>query len=464
VEHVDLLLDDGYVVTMDADRRMIAHGSIAVLDGEIVACGEATEVRRTVTATRTIHCAGKLVLPGFVDAHNHPIHFLSQGFSDDAPLYWRIANRIRPMERIITADDAYRGAKGNFATMLLNGTTCFIDPGGSYPDAVCQAAVDVGIRGLVARSAQDASTDALPIPQEYLETTDHVIDDSIALYDRWNGANGGLIGVSFSLRDAETTSDALCRRMCEEAASRHTVVQMHLITNAESEAQAHRLWGTTGLRRLESLGILGPHLSLIHMGQVSVEDAQLLARTGTSVVHCPSASMLGGMGAISSGGFLRMFDAGVLTALGTDAAAVSRFLDMIRVMYLAATAHKDVACDPEVAGCYRALEMATIDGARALRIDDRVGSLEVGKRGDAVVIDTDGPAWQPDPWFNPVANLVYAADGSSVRHVVVDGNVVVDDRRLVTCDATEAWAEALAARQSLMSKAEIELSPEWPVV
>jgi cytosine/adenosine deaminase-related metal-dependent hydrolase len=120
VEQVDLLLDDGYVVTVDADRRMIAHGSIAVRDGEIVACGEAAEVRRTVTATRTIDCAGKLVLPGFVDAHNHPIHFLSQGFSDDAPLYWRIANRIRPMERIISADDAYRGAKGNFATMLLN--------------------------------------------------------------------------------------------------------------------------------------------------------------------------------------------------------------------------------------------------------------------------------------------------------------------------------------------------------
>jgi 5-methylthioadenosine/S-adenosylhomocysteine deaminase len=174
--------------------------------------------------------------------------------------------------------------------------------------------------------------------------------------------------------------------------------------------------------------------------------------------------MLGGMGAVSSGGFLRMFDAGVLTGLGTDAAAVSRFLDMIRVMYLAATAHKDVACDPEVAGCYRALEMATIDGARALRIDDRVGSLEVGKRCDAVVIDTDGSAWQPDPWFNPVANLVYAADGSSVRHVIVDGNVVVEDRRLLTCDPTEAWAEALAARQSLMSRAEIELFPTWPVV
>jgi 5-methylthioadenosine/S-adenosylhomocysteine deaminase len=169
------------------------------------------------------------------------------------------------------------------------------------------------------------------------------------------------------------------------------------------------------------------------------------------------------MGAVGSGGFLRLFEAGVCVSLGTDAAAISRFLDMIRVMYLAATAHKDIACDPLAAGCYKALEMATIEGARAIHLDHQIGSLEVSKQADIVVADMDGPAWQPDPFFNPVANLIYAADASSVRHVIVRGESLVEDRVLLAFDCREVWQAARAARQALLSRLGIKLTPQWPV-
>lgn len=461
---VDLLLDDGYVVTVNPRREMIANTSIAVREGTIVAVGKASELNERFSARKRISAKGKLVLPGFIDSHNHPIHFLSQGFSDDAPLYWRLRQRIWPFERAITHEEAYSGALGNFATMLRLGTTCFVDPGGSAPEAVMSAAEDIGIRGMVARSAQDRGTDALPIPDEYRMSTEEAIGVSVDFYDQYNGAAGGRLRASFSLRDAQTTSDELCRRIYQEAAKRQTIVQMHLITNEEVDEKSRALWGLGSLERLNKLGILGRHLSLVHMGRVSEDEARVLAESRTSVVHCPSASMTGGMGAIGSGGFLRLFDAGVLVSLGTDAAAISRFLDMIRVMYLAATVHKDIANDPLAVGCYKALEMATIEGARAMQMDDRIGSIEVGKQADIVVLDTDGPAWQPDPWFNPVANLVYAADASSVRHVVVQGRTLVEDRRLTVMDQRLVWQEAGAARRSLLSRLGVELMPQWPVL
>ncbi|WP_033296169.1 amidohydrolase family protein [Amycolatopsis jejuensis] len=453
----DLLFDGGYVVTMDPERRMIRDGAVAVTDGAIVAVGKSADLRGQYPAARRVDCTDRLVIPGLIDAHNHPVHFLSQGFSDDVPVRWRIANRIRPLEQAISAADTQAAAMGNFAAMLLNGTTCFADPGSTHPEAVCAAAEEIGIRGVVARSSQDRSTASMPTASARLESTEEVLAASAAFHDAWDGRADGRISAGFSLRDMETTSDELRIGMCAAAQRCGGSVQMHLILGNEPQRPP------SDIERLDRLGILGPHLALVHMGAVTEAEAELLAATGTRVVHCPSASMVGAMGVVGSGGFPKMFDAGVVVGLGTDAAAVSRFLDLIRVMYLAAAAHKDVTADPLAAGSYRALEMATIDGARVLRIDDRVGSLEVGKRADLVTLDLTGPAWQPDPYFNPVANLVYAADSSSVRTVVVDGRVLVEDRVATGFDPAELWQASRRARETVMTRSGIDLKPKWPV-
>ncbi|MGW6659524.1 amidohydrolase family protein [Rhodococcus sp. NPDC055024] len=458
---IDLVIENGCVVTVNPEREILRSASIAINGGVITEIGDAAELREKYRPTSRIDASGKLVLPGFIDSHNHPSHFLSQGFSDDAPLYWRLSNRIWPFERAISHDEAYSGSLGTFASMLLMGTTCFVDPGGSAPEAVITAARDIGIRGLVAQSAQDRGTDSLPIPDEYRMSADEAVASSLDFYSKWNGSEDDRLRVSFSLRDAQTTSDALCQRMTEVARERSTIVQMHLITNREVDEKSRAIWGLSSFERLDKLEMLSGNISLVHLGHVSLEEASRLAETETRVVHCPSASMLGGMGAIGSGGFLKMFNAGVLVSIGTDAAAVSRFLDMIRVMYLAATVHKDIAVDPLAVGAHRALEMATIDGARAIHQEHRIGSLEVGKQADIVVLDTDGPSWQPDPFFDPVSNLVYSADASSVRDVVVQGNVLVQNRKLVHMNEIGIWNDALKARRSVMNRAGIELTPKW---
>jgi cytosine/adenosine deaminase-related metal-dependent hydrolase len=162
-----------------------------------------------------------------------------------------------------------------------------------------------------------------------------------------------------------------------------------------------------------------------------------LVAGGVKAVHCPSASMLGGFGVIAHGTFPEMCNAGLTVALGSDAGAISRFLDLVRVMYLAACAHKDARIDPTVLGAHAAFEMATVGGARALLWSDRVGSLEPGKAADIVVFETDGLDWHPNPLRNPVANLVYSASGTSASTVIVDGVPVMEDRVLTRVDAGE---------------------------
>jgi 5-methylthioadenosine/S-adenosylhomocysteine deaminase len=379
------------------------------------------------------------------------------------PTHLRWATRFYPFEQAATDEETYLGARANFAAMLLTGTTCFNDPGGYHVDATAQAAVDSGIRGIVTRSGQDISSKSVPVPPSALEITDAVMDNAARLYERWNGQGAGRISVWYSLRSVYNSSDELCRRIKEAADERSTGIHCHLAVTERENELCLQQWGVRPLERFRRLGLLGPNLYLVHMGAVTSEEIGLLKEFDVKVCHCPSASMLGGFGCIAHGRFPEMLKRGVTVSIGTDAAAVSRFLDMIRVMYLAATAHKDAETDPLAVGCYKALEMATVDGARALGKQAEIGSLEPGKKADLAILAVDGPDWHPNPLANPVANLVYAASGASVRTVVVDGRVLVEESRLTNADADDLWARCDRASADVLARAGIDLRPAWPV-
>jgi 5-methylthioadenosine/S-adenosylhomocysteine deaminase len=158
-----------------------------------------------------------------------------------------------------------------------------------------------------------------------------------------------------------------------------------------------------------------------------------------------------------------MVEAKVRVVLGSDACAISRFVDMIRIMYLAACAHKDARADPTVIGAHKALEMTTVDAARALKWEEEIGSLEVRKRADIVILDADGPTWHPNPFTNPVANLIYSSSGSSVRTVIIDGQIILRDRELTTLDETAFLDEADTVSTTILARHNIRVSAPWPV-
>jgi cytosine/adenosine deaminase-related metal-dependent hydrolase len=223
-----------------------------------------------------------------------------------------------------------------------------------------------------------------------------------------------------------------------------------------------QIFGMRSIERYRRLGLMGPNLYLIHMGFVNDAEIELLRANDVKVVHCPSASMLGAYGNVGNGKFPKMIQRGVTVGLGTDSATASRFLDMVRVMYLAATAHKDIYADPELMGAYKALEMATIDGARAALWGDAIGSLEVGKQGDVVLVDMRGTEWQP--MRDPVRTFIYSADGHSVDTVIIAGRVVMRGRKLLTVDEEAVRRAIRDAADGLVKRAGIQVTPPWPVL
>jgi len=449
---------------MDSERRMISDGAVAIAGGAIVAVGKTDVFADSYAATTTIDARDKLVMPGLIDGHNHPVHFLSKGFIDDMKFPERWRDRVWPYEIGLSDAEAELAATGTFLEMIRHGTTCFADPGTFQPDAIAAAVGRVGIRGVIARLTSDV--DDPTAPPDYTADTDTAVASAEAVIDKWNGAYDGRLRAWFSLVRTAHVTDELCGRVKQRADARGVGIHAHLATTPSEVKATWEAHGVGPVERYRRIGVLGPNAYLVHMGWIEDEDIAVLKEHDVSICHCPSASMFGGFGSVAHGKFPELVDADVRVVLGTDACAVSRFLDMVRVMYLAACGHKDAKVDPTVIGAHKALEMATTDAATALLWDgvDGIGSLEGGKRADLIIVDTDGIGWQPNPLRNPIGNLIYSNTGDSVRTVIIDGQIVMRDREFQTIDEAAYRTEAAAASISILDRINAPPRNPWPIV
>jgi 5-methylthioadenosine/S-adenosylhomocysteine deaminase len=456
--HVDLIIEGGTVITVDGKRRIIADGSVAVDGQSIAAVGKRDEIARVFSARRTIDARGDLVMPGLIDAHNHPIHYMTKGATDDLPFEHRMRTIVAPYENGLSDDEAYLNATATFAEMIMNGTTCFNDAGSLPGDGVANAARDVGIRGVVALESVDVTGGVRRT--ETGRDWSAVAQKADAFVSRWDGAENGRLRAGFTLNNPHRVSDELCRAIKSLADARGVGIHGHMTLR---EPAAGAPGSPSPLHRYRDLGLLGPRLSLVHLGHVVGDDVALLVDADVKGVHCPGTSTLGGIGVISHGTIPELMAAGMTFGLGSDAATVSRFLDMIRHMYLACAVHKDVRRADVVISCYKALEMATIDGARAILWDDEIGSLEAGRKADIAIVDTTDIALHPDPHRNPVANLVYAGSGRSVRTVIIDGRVVMEDRVLTTVDVADVCRRLGELSPKVLARSGAQVRSLWPV-
>ena len=446
-----ILINGGSLVTMDAQRRVIPDGSVLVEDDRIAWLGARSHFAATSIDARVLDAVDCVITPGLIDAHNHPIHFLSKGLADDRELSERSYQRIWPYEAALSEDEAYLASLATFAEMLSAGTTCFADPGSLYPDAVARAAEEIGIRGIVSREAWDVPDRRAPAG--LLEPRDQVLEQGRATVERLHGRAGGRIRAWLSLVRPASVTDELCKATVALADELDVGIHGHMVVSRTSNMNTQQVVGRgSAILRYADLGVLSNRLVLAHLGALPAREIDLLARSGAAGVHCPSASMLGGFGTIAHGTFPEMLSAGVVLALGSDACAISRFVDMVRIGYLAACAHKDARIDPTVMGAEVAMEMLTLGGATALNWRDEIGSLAPGMKADLSIFDTAALAWHPNPHANPVADLIYSASGASARTVLVDGQIILADGIPTHVDlgglraATAAAADAVLGR------------------
>jgi cytosine/adenosine deaminase-related metal-dependent hydrolase len=450
-----ILIEHAVVVTMDAERRIVLDGSV-LIDGERIAqVGPAAAVRPPRPPARIIDGRGRLVIPGFVDTHVHLSEHLARGLvPDEVPVDRYVPDWYAPLYAAISPEEEAAAAQLACLEMLRTGTTTFCEAGTLFDVPAVAAAVEAtGMRAIVGRWSWDLARG----PGRLAMSTDEALRGTEEVLAAVNGGGTARVRAWPLLIGFGTCSEALIRG-AHDLAVRHATGwgMMHFASHPSRKTA-----DTLPLAALEAWGVLGPGTKLAHMVYVDDGDIALLARRDVKVAHCPSAALKHVKGLAAHGRFADMLDAGVSVSLGGDSANGSNHFDMLRLMYLAALVPKDARLDPAVMPPERVLEMATIHGARALGLEREIGSLEPGKRADLVVFDLDRPEWRP--LLDPVNTLVYSASGASVRTVLVDGRIVIDDGRVATVDERDVVGRAERLARPYLERAGLAPRPRWPV-
>lgn len=461
VQEVDLLVEGGLVVTLDAERRVIADGAVAVAGDRIAAVGPRQDVSARFRARRTLDARRRVVRPGYVDGHVHvTAEMLARGFIPDwiGQRTW-VRDWATPLYAAMQPSDEYVAALAASAELLRNGTTAFCEGGTIlHLDQVARAVAEAGLRGVLGRWTWDL----VPSPANLHRPAEAALDEARELAERWHGRANGRIHTMACVINAETASERLLCGLHQLAVERGLVLNFHQSGYHEYVPSALQRWGKRPLEHLRDLGVLGPHTRLVHMVHLDDAEVELLRESDTRVVHCPTTALRLAYGASRAGRFPEMLAAGITVALGTDGADASDQLDLSRAIHLAAGLFKDGRQDSSLMSAETALEMATLHGARSIRWEDELGSLEVGKKADLVLLDRDRP--EMTPIVNVANTLAWAADGRSVHTVLVDGKVVVEAGRVTTFDEREVLREVERLAPRLVARSGLPLRRRWPVL
>jgi 5-methylthioadenosine/S-adenosylhomocysteine deaminase len=451
-----LLIEHAVVITMDPRRRIFLDGSVLVDGDRIVQVGRAVDVKPPRPPERVIDGRERLVLPGFVNAHVHLSEHISRGvMADEIPVDRYMEEWLLPLYSTSTPEEEAYSARLACLEMLRTGTTTFCEAGTLFDvEAVADAVDAIGMRAVLGRWTWDlpgARGRMRQSTDEALAATDATI---VSLRDRASARVAAwplLLGFG-------TCSDSLIRGAQALARKHGTGWGMMHLASHPSRRTADRMT----LGALDALGVLDADTKLTHMMYVSHDDIGVLARRRVKVVHCPTAALKHTKGLAQYGRFPEMLTAGVPVALGGDSGNGSNHFDMLRLMHVVALVFKDARLDTRVMPPETVLEMATLHGAAALGLSREIGSLEPGKRADLVLYDLDVPEWRP--LLDPVNSLVYAATGASVRTVLVDGRVILDDGRVTTIDETEVYRRIEPLSREHVKRAGVAFPRKWPVI
>jgi cytosine/adenosine deaminase-related metal-dependent hydrolase len=435
----EVVFRGGTILTIDAQHRVLA-GDVATRDGAIVQVGGTYNPQ---TADYTIlDCGGCIVMPGLVQAHIHTCQTLARGRADDLELLDWLRQVIWPYEAAL--DETAAGAAGELACaeLLLGGTTAILDMGTvHHTDAIFAAAERSGLRATIGKAMMDAPDPQ--IPPGLRESTSASLDESARLAKRWHGAAGGRLRYAYAPRFVLSCTDELLREVGVQAKARGVGVHTHASENQAEVELVHERFGKRNIEVLDELGLLGPHVCIAHGIHISVEERALLAARGAHVCTCPSSNLKLASGICT---LPELIAAGVSCALGADGAPCNNNLDGFLELRLVALLHKP-RVGPRTLPAPEVVRLATSGGAAALGLSDRIGSLELGKRGDVIAVDVT--ALHVLPAASPWSQIAYAAKSCDVRHVAVDGAVVVRDRTLLTLDLARVRTAATAAAARL---------------
>jgi len=428
-EQVDLLVAGGTVVTMNAERRILEDGAVAVMGDTIVAIGSRANIEAKYSAAQTVNASGKLVLPGFINGHTHVPMTLLRGLHDDVTLDEWLRKYIFPAEAKNVNEEFVRwGTRLAAAEQIRGGVTTFADMY-YFEDAIAEETKAAGMRAVLGETILD-----FPAPDN--KSNAAMLEYTEKFLKRWQG--DALVHAAVAPHSIYTCSQKTLQDSAALARKYSAPILIHVAEMKKELDDSRAQNGTTPVQYLDRIGVLGPDIVAAHCIFVDETDRKILAQRQVGCVHNPSSNMMLASGVAP---VIEERAAGVGVGLGTDGPAGSNNdLDLMEEMDLAAKLQKITKMDPRALGAKAVVEMATIEGARALHMEKEIGSLEAGKKADLILIGLDAP--NAVPMYDVYAQLAYALKGSDVETVIIGGRVVMRDKKLLTVDEPAAIAKA----------------------
>lgn len=423
MKRYDLIIKAGLLVSMTENQKWVNNVYVMISRGEIKKITKDWN-RNEVYTSEYIDATEGIVMPGLINCHTHLAMTLLRGIADDMPLRKWLFEKIFPLEsRIMNPDSVYIGALLGCAELIWHGTTCIAD-GYFFPDSTIKALSKAGLRGVVAQGIIDFPSPDVPEPKKNLVVAQHFLQ-------KWKGYSE-LINPGIFCHSPYTCSEDTLKKAKQMAEKYNTPLQIHLSETIQEVKDIKYKTGKRPVHYLDHIGVLEENTIAAHAIHLDDDEIRLVAEKGVKIVHVPESNMK-----LTSGiaPLVKFVNNGIAVGIGTDGSASNNNLNLFCEMDIAAKLSKVITKDPKCLDSYTILKMATLWGAEVIGMEDKIGTIEEGKAADMVVLDLNIPYMHPT--FDPISSLVYSQQGGSVRDVVINGRIIMKNKKILTLDMEE---------------------------
>lgn len=450
-----ILIKNGYVISMNKNREIFKNGSILIENDRVKAVGR-VDPSLINSDVEVYNALGKIILPGFINTHVHLSQQLGRGVADDVVLLTWLRERVWPYESSFDYEDSLVSSTACCVELIKTGVTTFLEAGGQYVDAMAEAVEKCGLRACLSKSTMDEGEG---LPKAWQKTTQEELDFQEELFKKYNNTAEGRIKIWFGLRTIFNNSDELIKGTKILADKYKTGIHMHVLEVKEEMDYTRATRGETTVEHMNRLGALGPNLVAAHTVWLTEREIDLFRLYDVKVSHNPGAAMKVVLGFAK---IPEMLEKGIAVSIGTDGAPSNNRMDMMRDMYLTSLIHKGRTLNPKTVSAEQALEMATINGARCALMEKEIGSLEVGKKADLIILNPD--TIHSLPVIDPVANIVYAMSSENVESSMCNGKWLMKNREILFLDEKELLEKIKIQNKKVMDKAGIVIPDRFPVI
>jgi len=451
---IDLLIRNALIVTVNKQRQILKNCALAI-EGDLIFDIGPTSIleKKYAKAKKTIDATGKIIFPGLINTHSHLFQTLLKGLGDDLALHDWIAQMISPSVSCIISKDIYNASLLGCIEGIHSGTTTMLDYMYAHPhpylsDAVIRAFRELKMRGIFARGMQD-SGEKFGISPKIIEDVKTIEKDCRRLFKEYHGKDNDRIHIWLAPGVVWSSSQESLKMVWALTQEYKTGFTIHISETPFDRQASKEVHGITDVEVLEKLGIVGPNVLMVHCVYLTPRDIRMLKYYDVKVSHNAVSNMYLASGIAP---IPQMIERGITVGLGTDGAASNNTQDMIETLKITSLLHKVHTLDPTIITAEKVFEMATIDGAKALGLEDKIGSLEVEKKADLFIYN---PALSPKstPMHNPISTLVYSGSNECVETVIIDGNIILENKKLISINEKEVISNAQRTADDLASRA-----------